>query len=81
MVVFTCSNCGDSVKKTAVAKHKQTKCKIKNLSLTCMDCLKDFKGNEVESHTKCVTENERYSAKGSKAKATDNKGIENYPRF
>ncbi|KAL0267817.1 UNVERIFIED_CONTAM: hypothetical protein PYX00_009970 [Menopon gallinae] len=74
MVFFTCSHCGESVKKPAVAKHYQTKCRNHTPFLTCVDCLKDFKGNEYEVHTKCVTEDERYSAKGYVPKASANKG-------
>lgn len=74
MVYFTCFHCGDSLKKPAVTKHLQTKCKKKEPLLTCMDCMKDFKGNEFEAHTKCVTEEERYAAKGH-SKPTVNKGV------
>ncbi|KAK6634474.1 hypothetical protein RUM43_011875 [Polyplax serrata] len=74
MVFFTCSNCGDSVKKPAVAKHLQTKCRIRDLALTCMDCLKEFRGNEYEAHTKCLSEKERYSAKGNSAQRAQDKG-------
>lgn len=42
--------------------------------LTCVDCLKDFNHVEYEAHTKCVTEEERYAAKGFVAKASSNKG-------
>lgn len=33
-----------------------------------MDCFKDFLGSAYEEHTKCITEEERYSAKGFVAK-------------
>ncbi|CAB3258367.1 unnamed protein product [Arctia plantaginis] len=64
MVVFTCGHCGESVQKPKVEKHYLTKCRNKNPNLSCMDCFKDFLGQDYEAHNKCVTEEERYSAKG-----------------
>lgn len=64
MVVFTCGHCGDSVQKPKVEKHYLTKCRNKNPNLSCMDCFKDFLGDDYEGHTKCITEEERYSGKG-----------------
>ncbi|XKL60034.1 hypothetical protein PGB90_001050 [Kerria lacca] len=77
MVVFTCNNCGDSVKKPKVEKHISLECKKKklaNVSLCCVDCLENFNEHTYSAHTKCVTELERYSAKGFVAKASSNKG-------
>ncbi|XP_034837356.1 cell growth-regulating nucleolar protein-like [Maniola hyperantus] len=68
MVVFTCGHCGESVQKPKVEKHYLTKCRNKNPNVSCMDCFKDFLGKDYEAHTKCVTEEERYSAKGFAAK-------------
>ncbi|XP_045780445.1 cell growth-regulating nucleolar protein [Maniola jurtina] len=68
MVVFTCAHCGESVQKPKVEKHYLTKCRNKNPNVSCMDCFKDFLGKDYEAHTKCVTEEERYSAKGFAAK-------------
>ncbi|XP_041985373.1 cell growth-regulating nucleolar protein [Aricia agestis] len=68
MVVFTCGHCGESVNKPKVEKHYLTKCRNRSPNLSCMDCFKDFLGNEYESHTKCITEEERYSGKGFQAK-------------
>ncbi|CAH2097004.1 unnamed protein product [Euphydryas editha] len=64
MVVFTCGHCGESVQKPKVEKHYLTKCRNKNPNLSCMDCFKDFLGNDYEAHIKCITEEERYSGKG-----------------
>ncbi|XP_046973092.1 cell growth-regulating nucleolar protein isoform X1 [Vanessa cardui] len=64
MVVFTCGHCGESVQKPKVEKHYNTKCRNKNPNLSCMDCFKDFLGSDYEAHTKCITEEERYSGKG-----------------
>lgn len=74
MVVFTCSYCGEPVKKPAVSKHYDTRCRGRNPNLTCVDCLKDFRGTEYEAHTKCISESERYGAKGSFAGNSVNKG-------
>ncbi|XP_013185095.1 cell growth-regulating nucleolar protein [Amyelois transitella] len=68
MVVFTCGHCGESVQKPKVEKHYLTKCRNRNPNLSCMDCFKDFLGTDYESHTKCITEEERYSGKGFMAK-------------
>ncbi|XP_052744959.1 cell growth-regulating nucleolar protein [Bicyclus anynana] len=64
MVVFTCGHCGESVQKPKVEKHYLTKCRNKNPNVSCMDCFKDFLGKDYEAHTKCITEEERYSGKG-----------------
>ncbi|KOB75131.1 putative Cell growth-regulating nucleolar protein [Operophtera brumata] len=69
MVVFTCGHCGESLQKPKVEKHyTTTKCRNRSPNLSCMDCFKDFLGSAYEEHTKCVTEEERYSAKGFVAK-------------
>lgn len=75
MVFFTCNHCGESLKKPVVDKHYQWKtCRGQTPFLTCVDCLKDFRGDEYRDHTKCVSELEKYSAKGFVAKADKNKG-------
>ncbi|KAK9508993.1 hypothetical protein O3M35_006416 [Rhynocoris fuscipes] len=61
MVVFTCQKCNSTLKKNAVEKHFS----CRPFFLTCIDCLKDFRGNEYESHTSCITEAEKYG--GGKA--------------
>jgi len=76
MVVFTCNNCGDSVTKPKVEKHIQYECKRKHfaVSFCCVDCLKDFNYETVKDHCQCVTEEQRYSAKGFVAKPSADKG-------
>ncbi|RZC38756.1 C16C10.8 -like, partial [Asbolus verrucosus] len=64
MVVFTCNHCGESLQKPRVEKHYIIHCR-RAKSLTCVDCFTDFKNEEYVVHTKCITEEERYSAKGS----------------
>ncbi|KAJ6644261.1 Cell growth-regulating nucleolar protein [Pseudolycoriella hygida] len=77
MVFFTCNHCGESLKKPSVEKHYQWKgCKGAVPFLTCVDCLNDFKGDAFKEHTKCITEEEKYSAKGFVAKPTKNKGAQ-----
>ena len=57
--MFTCNACGVSVKKNRVDKHWQTECPGCEV-LSCMDCGKDFYGDEYAAHTSCVTEAEKY---------------------
>ncbi|KAI6069653.1 Cell growth-regulating nucleolar protein [Aix galericulata] len=70
MVVFTCNTCGESVKKAQVEKHvnicRNCQC------LSCMDCGKDFWGDDYKDHVKCVSEDQKYGGKDFEAKA--NKG-------
>ncbi|NXD06462.1 LYAR protein, partial [Nothocercus nigrocapillus] len=70
MVVFTCSACGESVKKAQVEKHvnicRSCQC------LSCMDCGKDFWGDDYKDHVKCISEDQKYGGKEFEAKA--NKG-------
>ncbi|CAK9829178.1 Cell growth-regulating nucleolar protein [Anthophora retusa] len=73
MVVFTCNNCGDTIQKPKVAKHYEFHCRTAQF-LTCVDCFKDFRGEEYITHTKCITEAERYGGKGYVPKASANKG-------
>ncbi|XP_043267476.1 cell growth-regulating nucleolar protein isoform X2 [Venturia canescens] len=73
MVVFTCNNCGDSLQKPKVAKHYQFQCRSSE-NLTCVDCHKDFYGQEYVSHTKCITESERYGGQDYVPKPGQNKG-------
>ncbi|NWX33786.1 LYAR protein, partial [Notiomystis cincta] len=70
MVVFTCNACGEAVKKAQVEKHvnicRNCQC------LSCMDCGKDFWGDDYKEHVKCVSEDQKYGGKGFEAKT--NKG-------
>lgn len=73
MVFFTCDACGESLKKAAVEKHYQFQCR-KCSVLSCVDCGKDFFGDEYKEHTKCISEEEKYSGKNYKPKPGANKG-------
>ena len=72
MVVFTCNNCGESLKKATVDKHV-FHCR-RDVSVSCMDCFKDFDAQSYSQHTQCVTELQRYSGKDYVPKANVNKG-------
>ncbi|KAG8007468.1 Cell growth-regulating nucleolar protein [Nibea albiflora] len=70
MVFFTCNGCGESLKKAQVDKHVSMcrGCQV----LSCIDCGKDFWGNDYKDHIKCISEDQKYGGKGYEAKA--NKG-------
>ena len=59
MVFFTCNACGSSLKKNQVEKHYQSECPRCEV-LSCMDCGRDFHGDEYAGHTKCISEAEKY---------------------
>jgi len=63
MVYFTCNACGEQIKKPQVEKHYTQKCRNCSV-LTCIDCLKDFHGDDYKSHTACMSEEQRYSKEG-----------------
>ncbi|GBN34897.1 Cell growth-regulating nucleolar protein [Araneus ventricosus] len=72
MVFFTCNACGTSVKKNQVENHTY---QCRNCqSVSCMDCNKEFWGDEYKQHIKCITENEKYGGKDYKPKESSNKG-------
>ncbi|XP_029646391.1 LOW QUALITY PROTEIN: cell growth-regulating nucleolar protein-like [Octopus sinensis] len=71
MVFFSCSNCGESLKKNQVNKH-YSRCRMSMVS--CLDCNKEFWGDDFNSHIKCISEEEKYSGKDYKARPAQNKG-------
>ncbi|XP_017761689.1 PREDICTED: cell growth-regulating nucleolar protein [Eufriesea mexicana] len=73
MVVFTCNNCGETLQKSKVAKHYEFQCHTAPF-LSCVDCFKDFRGEEYVAHTKCISEAERYGGKDYVPKPGANKG-------
>ncbi|XP_061171910.1 cell growth-regulating nucleolar protein-like [Saccostrea echinata] len=73
MVFFSCNACGESLKKNQVEKHYTTKCRQAK-SLSCIDCSKEFWGQEYDKHTKCISEEEKYSGKNYVSKSGANKG-------
>ncbi|TSK87454.1 Cell growth-regulating nucleolar protein [Bagarius yarrelli] len=70
MVFFTCNACGESLKKAQIQKHTSIcrGCQV----LSCIDCGKDFWGEDYKSHVKCISEDQKYGGKNFEAKA--NKG-------
>ncbi|XP_046881661.1 cell growth-regulating nucleolar protein isoform X2 [Hypomesus transpacificus] len=70
MVFFTCNACGESLKKAQVDKHVNM-CRGCQM-LSCIDCGKDFWGEDYKNHIKCITEDQKYGGKGFEAKS--NKG-------
>ena len=73
MVSFICNACGQTVRKAQVEKHYQNDCNNCDV-LSCIDCGKDFHGDEYSSHTSCITEAEKYQGKLYKPKDKLNKG-------
>ncbi|KAM9410686.1 cell growth-regulating nucleolar protein [Pholidichthys leucotaenia] len=67
MVFFTCNACGESLKKAQVDKHVNM-CRMCAV-LSCIDCGKDFWGNDYKNHDKCISEDQKYGGKGYEAKA------------
>ncbi|XP_075050759.1 cell growth-regulating nucleolar protein [Mixophyes fleayi] len=67
MVFFTCDACGESLKKGQVEKHtamcRNCQC------LSCIDCGKDFWGEDYKTHLKCISEDQKYGGKAFEAKA------------
>eukprot|EP00057_Strongylocentrotus_purpuratus_P030059 XP_780603.2 PREDICTED: E3 ubiquitin-protein ligase RBBP6 [Strongylocentrotus purpuratus] len=73
MVFFTCNACGQAIKKAQVEKHYQQRCRSCEV-LSCMDCGKDFYGDEYKLHTQCISEDQKYGGKGYQAPQNSNKG-------
>lgn len=73
MVFFICNHCGESVKKAAVEKHYLWSCRQKVKSVSCMDCMKDFYGEDYVNHTQCISEAEKYSGGNFMPKEPKNK--------
>lgn len=58
MVVFVCSQCNATLKKSHVRNHllSSRRCSL----VSCVDCHKDFDKFSVESHCSCISEKEKY---------------------
>ncbi|XXG42446.1 hypothetical protein AAC387_Pa01g2728 [Persea americana] len=61
MVWFQCENCGENLKKPKLQNHFRI-CSANKLS--CIDCGQMFSQQNVQSHTQCITEAEKYGPKG-----------------
>ncbi|KAI6056256.1 LYAR [Marmota monax] len=67
MVFFICNACGESVKKIQVEKHVSV---CRNCEcLSCIDCGRDFWGDDYKNHVKCISEDQKYGGKGYEGKA------------
>eukprot|EP00922_Rhytidocystis_sp_ex-Travisia-forbesii_P004478 GHVS01006553.1.p1 GENE.GHVS01006553.1~~GHVS01006553.1.p1 ORF type:complete len:225 (+),score=17.32 GHVS01006553.1:63-737(+) len=74
MVSFTCGVCQDVVTKNQVDKHCSRPQCTSAWHFTCIDCNKTFEGYDYQSHTSCISEEDKYYgkfAKRKKEKATD----------
>ncbi|KAL3625325.1 hypothetical protein CASFOL_030779 [Castilleja foliolosa] len=60
MVWFQCEDCGDNLKKPKLANHFR---QCSAFKLSCIDCGQVFGQQDVESHTQCITEAEKYGPK------------------
>lgn len=70
MVTFSCSGCGETMKKAKVEHHLHA---CRNCDyVTCIDCSKDFHDDKYKNHTSCISENQKYGAAGEVHK--QNKG-------
>ncbi|PPD96990.1 hypothetical protein GOBAR_DD05939 [Gossypium barbadense] len=61
MVWFQCEDCGENLKKPKLPNHFRI-CSASKLS--CIDCGVIFGQQNVQSHTQCMTEMEKYGPKG-----------------
>ncbi|KAG6424135.1 hypothetical protein SASPL_114548 [Salvia splendens] len=61
MVWFQCEDCGDNLKKPKLPTHFR---QCSAFKLSCIDCGQVFGQHDVESHTQCITEAEKYGPKG-----------------
>lgn len=61
MVVFVCDACQESVNRPKVEAHAM-RCggHTSRLTLSCVDCGQQFRGEEFRTHVKCVSEDEKY---------------------
>lgn len=73
MVFFNCNACGEAVKKNQVEKHYQQQCRQCEV-LSCVDCGKEFWGDDYQKHIKCITEDEKFGGKSYKPNPNANKG-------
>ena len=59
MVMFVCNACGESMRKAKVEEHYKFQCKNCDC-VSCLDCGKDFWGEDYAGHLKCISEAEKY---------------------
>ncbi|KAG7494029.1 hypothetical protein JOB18_021540 [Solea senegalensis] len=70
--IFTVNNVRKQIRRTQAQVDKHVSmcrgCQV----LSCIDCGKDFWGDDYKNHNKCISEDQKYGGKGYEAKA--NKG-------
>ena len=66
MVSFTCGACGQTLKKNQVQRHYENECPGCSF-VSCLDCGKEFRGDDYQGHTSCVSEAQKYQGKLYKA--------------
>eukprot|EP00922_Rhytidocystis_sp_ex-Travisia-forbesii_P032175 GHVS01047869.1.p1 GENE.GHVS01047869.1~~GHVS01047869.1.p1 ORF type:complete len:229 (+),score=24.68 GHVS01047869.1:164-850(+) len=72
MVSFTCCICQDVVKKNQIDKHCARSQCSSAWHFTCIDCNKTFEGYEYQSHTSCISEEDKYYGKFATKKKKEN---------
>jgi hypothetical protein len=68
MVTFICETCNESLRKNKVDSHS---CRSRTFS--CVDCHKQFRNQEWQSHTSCMTEAEKFKFASTTTTTTLNK--------
>ena len=53
MVSFVCNACQETIKKPKLDQHRQ---RCFHAQFACVDCMKDFYGDEYRTHTQCISE-------------------------
>lgn len=72
MPVFECQKCNETIKKPKLGQHLM-RCGAPWL-VTCIDCNQTFTWDTWESHTKCISEAQKYQGHLFQEKASQNKG-------
>ncbi|KAK6591142.1 cell growth-regulating nucleolar [Cryptosporidium xiaoi] len=72
MVSFVCGDCQEVLKKSKIDSHCIVSCPDA-WEFTCIDCNVTFQGFTYKSHSKCITEEEKYHGKFSKVSKTNSK--------
>lgn len=66
-----CDVCASTLKKNQVKNHF-SQCRSRNF--TCVDCSKSLTGQELDAHTVCISEAEKYFGKFYQGKNEEKKG-------
>ncbi|OMJ91740.1 hypothetical protein SteCoe_5639 [Stentor coeruleus] len=79
MVYFMCDLCAETFKKNQVKNHYY---QCSTQFMTCVDCNKSYNRQEIDAHTSCKTEAEKYFGKFYQGKKTseETKGKTSIPQ-